>query len=130
MLVSDEYALADAEAADLEIEDEDEEAALAAAPAPAAATNGEAADKTASETPEHPVQRLDHLMQVLKTIPDTVDDLASTFYDLSAVEATETLQKVCDEAKSAVELVKKNWTGADDEFTAWSAKWVEALDAA
>lgn len=92
-----------------------------------AAAKGEVNGKSGEETP---AQRLDKLMQILKTVPESVDDLASTFYELEQEEAEVELKKVCDEAKSAVDLVKKNWTGADDEFTAWSAKWTEALDAA
>ncbi|KAF9697065.1 hypothetical protein EKO04_004963 [Ascochyta lentis] len=91
-------------------------------PASAEATNGDATDET-------PAQKLDQLMQILKSIPDTVDDLASTFYELEHEEAETELKNLCDEAKSAVDLVKKSWTDTDDEFTAWSAKWIEALDA-
>ena len=98
-------------------------AASSSNPVSAAATDGDAGSET-------PAQRLDQLMHILKTIPDTVDDLASTFYELEQEEAEAELNKVCDEAKSAVNLVKKSWTGTDDEFTAWSAKWAEALDAA
>lgn len=90
-------------------------------PAAKAATNGVDGGET-------PAQRLDKLMNVLKMIPDSVDDLASTFYELEQEEAEVQLKKVSDEAKSAVELVKKSWTHTDDEFTAWSAKWTEALD--
>ena len=86
-------------------------------------TNGDAANKT-------PAQRLDRLMQVLKDIPDTVDELAGAFYELEKDDAEAELKKVCDKAKSAVDMVKKSWTGTDDEFTAWSTKWIEALDAA
>ncbi|CAO2658215.1 Nn.00g059380.m01.CDS01 [Neocucurbitaria sp. VM-36] len=75
-------------------------------------------------------KKLDDLLTILKTIPETVDDLASAFYDLDEDEARQTLEKCCGEAKSAVELVKQNWTGSDDEFTAWSGKWVSALEAA
>jgi hypothetical protein len=89
-----------------------------------AATNGEG-----TESKPDPMPKLDQVMVVLKTIPETVDDLASAFYDLDLDEAKETLDKVCGEAKSAIDLVKQNWTGTDDEFTAWSGKWVEALDA-
>jgi hypothetical protein len=92
---------------------------------PATATNGES-----SEPGADPLEKLQKLMELLKTIPETVDDLASAFYDLNEDEAKETFDKCCDEAKSTVELVKKSWTGVDDEFTAWSAKWVVALDAA
>lgn len=84
--------------------------------------NGESANET-------PAQKLDALMQILKSIPDTVDDLASTFYELEEEEAEAELEKVCDQAKNAVAVVSKSWTGTDDEFTAWSAKWIEALDA-
>jgi hypothetical protein len=92
---------------------------------PVETTNGESA-----EPPADPMPKLDQLMVLLKTIPETVDDLASAFYDLDEEEAKETLDKVCGEAKSAIALVKQNWTGTDDEFTAWSGKWIEALDAA
>jgi hypothetical protein len=88
------------------------------------ATNGEG-----TESKPDPMPKLDKVMVVLKTIPETVDDLASAFYDLDLDEAKETLDKVCGEAKSAIDLVKQNWIGTDDEFTAWSGKWVEALDA-
>jgi len=95
-----------------------------AASATIATTNG-SSDATSS-----PAKKLDDLMAQLKTIPDTVDDLASAFYDLDEDEAKHTLDKVCNEARSAAELVKQSWTGTDDEFTAWSAKWATALDAA
>ena len=75
-----------------------------------------------------PAQRLDKLMHILKTIPESVDDLASTFYELEQEEAEVALKKVCDEAKSAVQMMEKSWTGTDDEFTAWAAKWTQALD--
>jgi hypothetical protein len=76
-----------------------------------------------------PTKKLDELMELLKTLPETVDDLASGFYDLDEAEAKTTLDKCCSEAKSAAELVKQSWTGSDDEFTAWSEKWVSAFDA-
>jgi hypothetical protein len=90
-------------------------------PASAVATNG-------GDESDTPAQRLDKLMHILKIIPESVDDLASTFYELEQEEAEAALKKVCDEAKSAVEMMKKSWTGTDDEFTAWAAKWTQALD--
>ncbi|KAH9872124.1 hypothetical protein J1614_006386 [Plenodomus biglobosus] len=75
-------------------------------------------------------KRLDALMDLMKTIPETVDDLASAFYDLDEDEVKETLDKCCTEAKKAVEIAKQSWNGTDDEFTAWSAKWMHALGAA
>lgn len=77
-----------------------------------------------------PAGILDELMVLLKSIPESVDDLASAFYDLDEDGVKETLQKCCTAAKTAADLVKQNWTDDDDEFTAWSNKWVAALDAA
>jgi hypothetical protein len=94
-----------------------------AAPA-STATNG------TSHLTLNPAKKLDELMTILKTIPETVDDLASAFYDLAEDEARQTLEKACTEAKSAAELVKHTWTGSEDEFSVWSAKWVAALEAA
>ncbi|KAF2712402.1 hypothetical protein K504DRAFT_464496 [Pleomassaria siparia CBS 279.74] len=94
-------------------------------PVSADATNGESTEALAD-----PIQTLDQLMVLLKGIPETVDDLASAFYDLDEEEAKDTLDKCCREAKSAVDLVKKSWTGTDDVFTTWSGKWTAALEAA
>jgi hypothetical protein len=92
---------------------------------------------SASETTEgdsrvsslDPIGKLDELMTLLKAIPETVDDLASAFYDLDEDEAKQTLDKCSEEAKNAVALVRHSWAGTDDEFTAWSGKWVDAFDA-
>jgi hypothetical protein len=88
---------------------------------PTATTNG---------TTANPSKTLDELMGILKTIPETVDDIVGAFYDLDEEEAKQTLDKCCDEAKTTIELVSKSWTGTDDEFTTWSSKWLSALDAA
>lgn len=82
----------------------------------------------ASAPTSSPGPKLDELMTLLKAIPDTVDDLASAFYELDEDGAKELLLQVCKEAKSAAELVKQSWAGLDDEFTAWSGKWASALD--
>ena len=88
-----------------------------------ATVNGET-----SETSQDPIETLDKLMDILKDIPDNVDDLASALYDLDEDEASSTLQKCLDNAKSAAKLVQQNWHGKDDEFTAWSGKWISALE--
>ncbi|KAI4609432.1 hypothetical protein J4E80_008682 [Alternaria sp. BMP 0032] len=85
-------------------------------------------EPTAATSP--PCKKLDALVYTLKTIPETVDDIAGAFYDLDEDEAKETLEKCCGEANSAIELVRQSWAGEDDEFTAWSGKWATALEAA
>jgi hypothetical protein len=77
-----------------------------------------------------PAKKLEDLMAQLRTIPDTVDDLASAFYDLNEHEAKDALDKACTEAKIAAALVKKSWTGSDDEFSIWCEKWVAAIETA
>lgn len=89
------------------------------------ATNGETAEALGE-----PMLRLDQLMAILKSIPEAADDLASSFYDLDEEEAKKGLDKCGVEAKRAVEVVRKNWKGEEDEFTAWGMKWVDAFDAA
>ncbi|KAI4623398.1 hypothetical protein J4E83_004792 [Alternaria metachromatica] len=88
---------------------------------PAATTNG-------ATSP--PCKKLDALVNTLKTIPETVDDIAGAFYDLDEDEAKETLDKCCGQANSTIKLVRQSWAGEDDEFTAWSGKWATALEAA
>jgi hypothetical protein len=85
---------------------------------------------TTNGTTPTPSKKLDALMNTLKTIPETVDDIAGAFYDLDEDEAKETLDKCCGEANRAIELVRQSWAGEDDEFTAWSGKWASALEAA
>lgn len=91
----------------------------------AATTNGDA-----DAAPPDPMVKLEELMAHLKTIPETVDDLASAFYDLDEDESKKTIDKCCGEAKTSIALVKRSWAGNDDEFTVWSAKWIDTLDAA
>ena len=87
-------------------------------------TTGSAAGCDSGKTP---LAILEDLMKLLKSIPEQVDDLASAFYDLDEEEAEATLDRCCKDAKDAANSVKQSWTGKDDEFTAWSAKWMDAL---
>ncbi|KAK4542590.1 hypothetical protein LTR36_006638 [Oleoguttula mirabilis] len=74
------------------------------------------------------VEKLDETMQCLRRIPHQVDELASCFYDLDEERAKAMLAKCTDEAKRAALVMEKSWeTAADDEFTAWSRKWKEAV---
>ncbi|KAF2191003.1 hypothetical protein K469DRAFT_732525 [Zopfia rhizophila CBS 207.26] len=75
-----------------------------------------------------PMAILDRLMALLKSIPESVDDLASAFYDLDGDEANKLLETCCGGAKKAAEAVKQSWDGKEDEFTAWSDKWLGALE--
>lgn len=98
-------------------------------PVAAASTKTGTSKGVESET-SSPGAKLDELMTLLKTIPETVDDLASAFYDLDEDGVRELLEQGCKEAKSAAAVVKQSWAGIDDEYTAWSQKWIDAFDAA
>lgn len=99
-------------------------------PAKAAAASTTTSNGDGKEAGDDAMPKLEKLMKHLRAIPENVDDLASAFYDLEEDEARKTFEKCCKEAKGAAELVKKSWTGTDDEFSAWSSKWVDALQAA
>lgn len=85
------------------------------------------ADADAAAAAAQRVRTLDELMALLKSIPGSVDELASAFYDLDGDEVRVLLKKCCDDAVRAATIVKQNWDGKDDEFTAWSGKWKDAM---
>ncbi|KAK7554659.1 Grap2 and cyclin-D-interacting-domain-containing protein [Phyllosticta citricarpa] len=79
------------------------------------------------QTSVHTTEKLDQLMDILQSIPETVDEMASSFYDLDGEEAAEIFNKCCSDAVRASELVKQNWEAKDDEFTTWSSKFQDAI---
>ncbi|KAJ9645875.1 hypothetical protein H2199_002918 [Coniosporium tulheliwenetii] len=52
---------------------------------------------------------LDEVMETLKSIPESVDDLASAFYELDGVEAKKRIEECCKDAVTAKDLVIQNW---------------------
>lgn len=62
---------------------------------------------------------LDEVLDVLKKIPDTTDELASAFYELDVAEIGKRMDECFFAAFAASELLAKNWKGEEDEFTAW-----------
>ncbi|KAE9966672.1 hypothetical protein EG328_008773 [Venturia inaequalis] len=73
------------------------------------------------------VKTLDEVVTLLKSIPESVDDLANAFYELDAEDATSILTKITTDAKAAATAVEKSWTNTPDEFTTWRSKFEEAL---
>ncbi|QDS75314.1 hypothetical protein FKW77_001577 [Venturia effusa] len=73
------------------------------------------------------IRTLDDVVALLKSIPESVDDLANAFYELDAEEATSILTNITTDAKAAATMVEKSWTNESDEFTAWRLKFEEAL---
>jgi len=75
-----------------------------------------------------PMQRLDEIMRHLRMIPETVDDMASEFYDSNVQGVKAHLAACCRAAKSASETARMDWAGQEDAFTAWATKWAEAVE--
>ncbi|KAK3063443.1 hypothetical protein LTS18_000336 [Coniosporium uncinatum] len=73
------------------------------------------------------MRRLDEVLRYLRTIPETVDDMASRFYesDIQGVDAH--LAACCKAAESASETARMDWAGQEDLFTSWGGKWAEAI---
>lgn len=70
---------------------------------------------------------LDKLMHLLKELPESVDDLANAFYELDAQQIDAILATCVENACSAADLLKTDWNGKDDEFTAWVTKWTAVV---
>lgn len=71
--------------------------------------------------------RVDRLLEFLRTIPDETDELASAFYDLDDAAAQEKIQDICKLGRNAIDVVRLDWDGQEDEFSTWSGKWIEAV---
>lgn len=87
-----------------------------------------------STTPEQlpsskQVADLDTLITYTQLFHEETDRIAETLYmDGIGKEADIRVGIIIDHAKKALALVTKNWDGENDEFTAWSAKWLVKID--
>ncbi|KAL1301768.1 hypothetical protein AAFC00_005966 [Neodothiora populina] len=74
------------------------------------------------------IHTFDTLLTALKDLPDSVDDLASAFYDLNTDHVDRALQTCVDLATGAAQTVELSWTGEQDEFTTWVKKWSNLME--
>lgn len=74
------------------------------------------------------MEKLDRVLDVLREIPDQVDELAGAFYELDEDEARQRTEEICQTGKRVIELTKLDWKGGEDEFTIWADKWLAAID--
>ena len=70
---------------------------------------------------------LDELMDGLKELPDSIDDMVSTFYDLEEEDAKTALDECLEKARGIAVLARLSYDGEEDEFSTWSKKWIEAV---
>ena len=73
------------------------------------------------------IATLDRLITTLRELPESVDELASSFYDLDSVQVDQVTTKCLEKARYAAGLVKLNWDGKEDEFTTWTDKWLDVM---
>lgn len=87
-----------------------------------------------STTPEQlpnskQVVGLDTLITYTQLFHEETDSIAETLYMVGmGKEADIKVGIIIDLAKKALALVTKNWDGENDEFTAWSEKWLVKID--
>lgn len=74
------------------------------------------------------VVKLDKLLHLLKELPETVDDLASAFYDLETAQIDQVLGNLVANSKIAAKMVQLGWDGSQDAFTTWTAKWLDVMN--
>ncbi|KAL2063182.1 hypothetical protein VTL71DRAFT_6254 [Oculimacula yallundae] len=70
---------------------------------------------------------VDEVLDTMKKIPDTVDELPGAFYELDVKDIDEQMAKCFFSGLDALQLLTKNWKGEEDEFTAWLQKFQLAM---
>lgn len=73
-------------------------------------------------------QTLDEVIEVLRKIPNSVDELAGAFYELDVKEIDKRMDECFFLGWSAVEMLVKNWQGEKDEFSDWVSKSIVFLN--
>lgn len=72
-----------------------------------------------SSEPKNPTQRIDTILDSLRHIPDTADELANAFYELDSEGIDEAMKECFAAGTKASDLLAKDWQGKEDEFTEW-----------
>ncbi|KAL8993675.1 MAG: hypothetical protein Q9188_007271, partial [Gyalolechia gomerana] len=70
---------------------------------------------------------LDQLLRYLQGFSDETDEVAGALYGGDVKEVGRRLESLKKMAEGCVGEVRKGWKGQEDEFSAWSEKWVDRL---
>jgi len=73
------------------------------------------------------VSTMDEVINQLKEIPEMVDELANAFYELEPGMIELQIKAIVLEAEEVIKSIKLSWDGKEDEFTAWTTKWIEVI---
>lgn len=66
-----------------------------------------------------PAYRVDTSVDILRTITELADNLASAFYDLDAEAIDDGMDQCFSTSLGVTELLSQDWAGKDDAFTTW-----------
>lgn len=77
--------------------------------------------------PEDKIEVLNQLLRHLQGFSDDTDEVAGALYGGDVKEVEKKLEMLKNRAEGCVGEVKQGWSGEEDEFSAWSGKWVARL---
>lgn len=80
------------------------------------------------EPSEKNTSRLNEVMALLGDIPSHTDDFAGGLYELDNDGALAQFQLIEGDCRKVIGLVSRSWRDEEDDFTAWSKKWLEMMD--
>lgn len=66
-----------------------------------------------------PAYRVDASVDILRTITELVDNLATAFYDLDTEAIVDGMDQCFSTSLRVTELLSQDWAGKDDAFTTW-----------
>ncbi|KAL2759914.1 hypothetical protein ACRALDRAFT_1060109 [Sodiomyces alcalophilus JCM 7366] len=75
------------------------------------------------EGSSHVTDRLDQMVESLKSLSHQFDELAGTFYDLDSDEIDRMSGQCFSDVCALSELLQKPWDKDSDEFTEWAEKF-------
>ncbi|KAL9625892.1 MAG: hypothetical protein Q9204_007758 [Flavoplaca sp. TL-2023a] len=81
-------------------------------------------DTTSSLPPVHQIKQFSDVLAFCEDFSTATDDLAGALYDQAADAVQAKMELTIAMACRCVDRVKKGWNEEEDEFTAWSGKWI------
>ncbi|OBT77936.1 hypothetical protein VF21_04287 [Pseudogymnoascus sp. 05NY08] len=66
-----------------------------------------------------PAYRVDASVDILQTLTELADNLATAFYDLDAEAIDDGMEQCFSTSLRVTELLSQDWAGKDDAFTTW-----------
>ncbi|KAL8822772.1 MAG: hypothetical protein Q9191_006503 [Dirinaria sp. TL-2023a] len=74
------------------------------------------------------IKRFDALIKQLGLFSENADELASALYSHDEDDVENQLSVMRENGRKCIDGMRLDWKGGEDEFTAWSGKWMQRLD--